>query len=52
MAAWAWASRIARTRLVLGVHELAMDDVVATAHDKHRRPITGSQQDYAENNNL
>jgi hypothetical protein len=32
--------------------ELAMNHVVATAHDKHRRPITGGHKDYAENNKL
>ena len=37
---------------LLGANELAMDDVVAAAHDEHGRPIAGRQQDNAENTDL
>jgi hypothetical protein len=34
------------------MNELAMDDVVAAAHDEHGRPIAGGEKDYAENTDL
>jgi hypothetical protein len=34
------------------MHEFAMQDVGATAHREHCRPIADGEQDYAENTNL
>ena len=34
------------------LHEFSVQDVVASAHDEHRRPIANGEEDDRENNSF